>query len=104
MENRLVVSRDDVIENLLMLRNYLTNEEDKKDSIKILNRGVWFVVEIIDDDLFFGPSKFVGYIDNTPKMNSEKSQSRDGSETNKKLLDFYNQFEREKIDCTIFND
>lgn len=101
MGNRLVVSRDGVIKNLSTLRNYLINKEDKEDSIKIFNRGMWFVVEKIDDDLFFGPSKFVGYEDNTLKMNSENSLSRDGNDTNKKLLDFYDQIEHEKINCTF---
>lgn len=102
MTNNLVTGRDKVIDNILTLYKYLNSSvsEDVEESKKILNHGMWFVVEKIEDDLFFGPSKFVGYEDNTLKMNNENSRFRSGSDTNRRLLNFYDQIDPKKTDCS----
>ena len=74
-ENSYIECRKDVQENILTLYSYLQNEEEEyyyEWAKERLSQGRNFVVEAIDGKLYFAPSRFVGY-----KQNSlEKHENR----------------------------
>ena len=65
-----IETREDVIENIQTIYSYLNNEQDEDSRIWAIGRltqGKNYVIEIIDDTVYFAPSRFVGYIKNTKK-------------------------------------
>ena len=80
-----IESRVDVINNIYTLYSYANSSEaeDKEWAIQRFSNGKWFVVEPFVNTLFFAPSRFVGYKNNTREKHI--SNYGDGTQTNKKL-------------------
>lgn len=80
-----IESRVDVINNIYTLYSYANSSEaeDKEWAIQRFSNGKWFVVEPFANTLFFAPSRFVGYKNNTREKHI--SNYGDGTQTNKKL-------------------
>ena len=82
-----VEKREDVIKNLQTLKDALSN--DNTDARSIIEKGRCFAYEEIDGEIFFAPSKFVGYKDNTVNQCISRRDNRDGRETNPVLENIY---------------
>lgn len=90
-ENSYIECRKDVQENILTLYAYLQNEEEEyyyEWAKKRLSQGRNFVVEAIDGKLYFAPSRFVGYKQNSLEKH-ENNSGKSGTETDKELKRFY---------------
>lgn len=82
--------REDVISNIRTLDSYLNGE--KGDScrdwaVEKLKLGINMVVEVIDGRICFGPSRFVGYINNTKEKHEQNHGN--GNDTNNRISQFY---------------
>ena len=98
----LIESRNDVIKNINTLYSYLNGEDDSETCQWAANKmknGRMYVVEIIDSHICFGPSRFVGYKDNT--INKHLKNHGDGKQTNEVLKEFYQKVEDYRLD-TLF--
>lgn len=84
-----ITSREDVFQNIERIYNYLENgaEDQKSWAQGIIRRGRVYVLEIINGQIFFAPSRFVGYKDNTYEKHTENHGN--GNETNDQLEEFY---------------
>lgn len=94
-----VESRADVIRNIKTLYSYLnerTNKEQYLWAQQIFKNGRMYVVEIIDSNICFAPSRFVGYKENT--IEKHHLNHGDGALTNNRLKHFYYLVEDERID------
>ena len=82
-----IESRVDVVKNIYTLYSYANSSEaeDKEWAIQRFSKGKWFVVEPFANTLFFAPSRFVGYKNNTREKHI--SNYGDGTQTNKKLCE-----------------
>ena len=82
-----IESRVDVVKNIYTLYSYANSSEaeDKEWAIQRFSNGKWFVVEPFVNTLFFAPSRFVGYKNNTREKHI--SNYGDGTQTNKKLCE-----------------
>lgn len=80
-----VTSREDVIKNIKTLYAYAQSGkvEYREWAEARYAQGTWFVVEKIEDQLYFAPSRFVGYKNNTLQKHTENHG--DGTETNRIL-------------------
>ena len=90
-ENSYIECRKDVQENILTLYSYLQNEEEEyyyEWAKERLSQGRNFVVEAIDGKLYFAPSRFVGYKQNSLEKH-ENNSGKSGTETDKELKRFY---------------
>ncbi len=90
-ENSYIECRKDVQENILTLYAYLQNEEEEyyyEWAKERLSQGRNFVVEAIDGKLYFAPSRFVGYKQNSLEKH-ENNSGKSGTETDKELKRFY---------------
>ncbi|OTQ58346.1 hypothetical protein B6D18_07380, partial [Gilliamella sp. A7] len=85
MQEELVEKRSDVIKNILTLYHSLISGNNKTDVLDLYNYGKWFVVEKIGNRLFFGPSRFVGYKNNSIEIH-KNNENKDGTQTNKNFL------------------
>ncbi|MCQ2117825.1 MAG: AAA family ATPase [Bacteroidales bacterium] len=97
-----ITSKEDVVENIKTLYGYLDNTDDA-DTYKwasgILKNGKIYVVEVIDSKLYFAPSRFVGYRNNTAEKHMENLG--DGKQTNDKLVDYYQKVQDERLDAAF---
>lgn len=84
MQEEFVEKRSDVIKNFLTLYRSLISGNNKTDVLDLYNNGVWFAVEKIGNKLFFGPSRFVGYKNNSIEIH-KNNKNKDGRQTNKIL-------------------
>ena len=94
-----IETREDVIENIQTIYSYLNNEQDEDSRIWAIGRltqGKNYVIEIIDDTVYFAPSRFVGYIKNTKEKHEENHG--DGTQTDKKIKEYYQKIEDERLD------
>lgn len=80
-----VTSREDVIKNIKTLYAYAQSEKvEYRDWAEArYAQGTWFVVEKIENQLYFAPSRFVGYKNNT--LQKHIDAHGDGTETNRIL-------------------
>lgn len=80
-----VTSREDVIKNIKTLYAYAQSEnvEYREWAEDRYAQGTWFVVEKIGNQLYFAPSRFVGYKNNT--LQKHIDNHGDGTETNRIL-------------------
>lgn len=80
-----IANRADVIKNIYTLYSYATgsNLEYKEWAIQRFKQGRWYVVEPFGDTLMFGPSRFVGYRDNS--IDKHRIDHGDGTQTNQKF-------------------
>lgn len=85
-----IENRSDVINNIKTLYSYATSNsvENRDYAIEIYKNGRNHVVEKIDGKLFFAPSRFVGYKDNT-KEKHDDNNDKHGSYTNNLLKKLY---------------
>lgn len=92
-DKELVNNRHQVIENIQTLYLYLEgdNQEDAAYSRGLLQKGKWFVMELIEGKPYFGPSRFVGYWSNDRTRHD--TDRGDGRETNSILKQLYKECE-----------
>ena len=98
-ENSYIECRKDVQENILTLYSYLQNEEEEyyyEWAKERLSQGHNFVVEAIDGKLYFAPSRFVGYKQNSLEKH-ENNSGKSGKETDKELKRFYKLIDVESV-------
>ena len=83
---KLVRNWKDILENILMLEDYRhsKNIEDIDYYNSLIKRGTCFVATIIDEELVFAPSRFIGYLQNSRQKHSA-NESKDGRVTNPEL-------------------
>ncbi len=79
----LVQSLNDILINFNTLSEYyLSNDSDLRTFyLELVKKGTCFVVTKINDDLFFAPSRFVGYLNNRQERHIA-NQKKDGRITN----------------------
>lgn len=90
-ENSYIECRKDVRENILTLYSYLQNKEEEyyyEWAKERLSQGRNFVVEAIDGKLYFAPSRFVGYKQNSLEKHEDNSD-KSGTDTDRELKRFY---------------
>ena len=90
-ENNYIECRKDVRENILTLYSYLQNKEEEyyyEWAKERLSQGRNFVVEAIDGKLYFAPSRFVGYKQNSLEKHEDNSD-KSGTDTDRELKRFY---------------
>lgn len=98
-ENSYIECRKDVQENILTLYSYLQSEEEEfyyEWAKERLSQGRNFVVEAIDGKLYFAPSRFVGYKQNSLEKH-ENNSGKSGTETDKELKRFYKLIDVESV-------
>ena len=82
----MVESWDDILENIKTLESYRTSKSD--DTLKFYNdlikRGTCFLVNKINGQISFSPSRFVGYLNNNREKHIS-NRSKDGRITNPKI-------------------
>ena len=94
-----IESRDDVIQNINTLYSYLDNgdnDETYRWAASRMKNGRMYVVEIIDSHICFGPSRFVGYKENT--IEKHQDNHGDGNQTNDVLKEFYQKVDDHRLD------
>lgn len=99
-----ITSKEDVIENIRTLYAYLENTNDSSTynwATSILKNGRIYVAEIIDSRLYFAPSRFVGYKNNT--IEKHQVNHGDGNQTNDRLSEYYQKIQSEKLDIAFQN-
>lgn len=97
--NDFIDNRNDVINNIQTLYSYLNESEDSDSfqwAIDRLKLGRNYVVEIIDSNIYFAPSRFVGYKDNT--IDKHQENYGDGTQTDDVLKSFYQKVKDERLD------
>lgn len=100
MEDRtdFIESQSDVIQNIKTLYAYLSDNDDStvRWASGILKKGHNYVVEVIDDQVFFAPSRFVGYKNNSIKRHQQHHGN--GNHTDNKLRQYYRMVKDERLD------
>jgi hypothetical protein len=93
----LVTSAQDVTKNIITLLSYRDskNQGEKKFHNGLIRKGRLFVVDVLEDQFVFAPSRFAGYFSNTYKKHEANSQ-KDGKETNPVLTKMF----RKPLDAT----
>jgi 5-methylcytosine-specific restriction protein A len=83
---KLIENKEQVITNIDTLEGYLTEGDDYSngEAKSLIKRGTCFVAYLIDTELRFAPSRFIGYIDNKLDKHSA-SKDKDGRKTNKTI-------------------
>lgn len=100
MEDRtdFIESRSDVIQNIRTLYAYLSDNDD--DTVQwassILKNGRNYVIEVLDNHVFFAPSRFVGYKDNS--IEKHQRHHGNGNHTDNELRQYYQKVEDERLD------
>lgn len=81
---KLISDKKQLIKNIETLENLITEGRDseKEEAVSLVKRGTCFVAYQIKGDIYFAPSRFIGYVDNKLKSHSA-SKSKDGRNTNK---------------------
>lgn len=100
-----IVSREDVMKNIQTLYAYLEGKyegEYKKWAKDIMTRGRNYVVEVIDNQIYFSPSRFVGYKDNT--KDKHETNHGNGGRTDDKLETFYYEAKKNEELNTLFRN
>jgi 5-methylcytosine-specific restriction protein B len=94
--NDFITSKKDVVENIKTLYGYLENASDSENykwATERLKNGKYYVVEIIESVLYFAPSRFVGYKNNT--IEKHQDNHGDGTQTNDELSKYYQKVEKD---------
>ena len=100
--NDFIETREDIVQNIKTLYSYLDGEVDSehKDwAIQRMSRGSNYVIEVVDSQIYFAPSRFVGYIDNT--MEKHETNPGNGTETDNKIMNFYQKVQDVKLDALL---
>lgn len=79
---RLILTKDQLIQNLQKVEFYLTegSETEQSEMGNLIRMGACLVAYKINNELRFAPSRFVGYINNN--IARHKKSYKDGKETN----------------------
>lgn len=100
-----IETREDIIFNIKTLNSYLKGEkgdEYKTWAVEKMTRGKNFVVEIIDSEVCFAPSRFVGYLNNTKDKHEENYG--DGTQTDEKIKVYYQKVQDKRLDMLFQNE
>ena len=100
--NDFIETREDIVQNIKTLYSYLDGEVDSehKDwAIHRMSRGSNYVIEVVDSQIYFAPSRFVGYVDNT--MEKHVANHGNGTETDNKIKIFYQKVQDVKLDTLL---
>lgn len=84
---RLISSKEELIKNIETLENYLVdgNDQEQNEAIQLIKRGICFVAYIVDDEIRFAPSRFLGYQYNTIDKH-KRNESKNGNITNQQII------------------
>ena len=83
--NDFIETREDIVQNIKTLYSYLDGKVDSEHkywAIQRMSQGKNYVIEVVDSQIYFAPSRFVGYVDNT----MEKHEWHRDSQQNKEFL------------------
>lgn len=100
-----IETREDIISNIKTLYSYLhgdSGEDYKSWAIEKLRLGKNMVVEIINDHVCFGPSRFVGYLGNTKEKHDVNHG--DGKDTDKRIKQFYQKVADDRLDTLMHSE
>lgn len=100
--NDLITSREEILLNIKTLYSYLNGDQGndyKTWAVSKMKRGKNFVVEIIDSNIYFAPSRFVGYVNNTKDKHDENYG--DGTQTDNQMRKFYQKVEDNRLDLLL---
>lgn len=97
-----IETREDIVQNIKTLYSYLdgkVDNEHKDWAIQRMSQGRNYVIEVVDSQIYFAPSRFVGYIDNT--MEKHEANHGNGTETDNKIKIFYQKVQDVKLDSLL---
>ena len=97
-----IETREDIISNIETLYSYLHGDSGKESmlwAVDRLKRGKKMVVEVINNHIFFAPSRFVGYINNTKDKHEENHGN--GTDTDNVLKEYYNKIQDGRLDAVL---
>lgn len=97
-----IETREDIILNIETLYSYLHGDSGKESmlwAVDRLKRGKNMVVEVINNHIFFAPSRFVGYINNTKDKHEENHGN--GTDTDNVLKEYYNKIQDGRLDAVL---
>lgn len=97
-----IETREDIISNIETLYSYLHGDSGKESmlwAVDRLKRGKNMVVEVINNHIFFAPSRFVGYINNTKDKHEENHGN--GTDTDNVLKEYYNKIQDGRLDVVL---
>lgn len=100
--NDFIETREDIVQNIKTLYSYLdgkVDSEHKDWDIQRMSRGSNYVIEVVDSQIYFAPSRFVGYVDNT--MEKHVANHGNGTETDNKIKIFYQKVQDVKLDVLL---
>lgn len=100
--NDFIETREDIVQNIKTLYSYLdgkVDSEHKDWAIQRMSRGSNYVIEVVDSQIYFAPSRFVGYVDNT--MEKHVANHGNGTETDNKIKNFYQKVQDVKLDALL---
>ena len=100
--NDFIETREDIVQNIKTLYSYLdgkVDSEHKDWAIQRMSQGKNYVIEVVDSQIYFAPSRFVGYVDNT--MEKHEANPGNGTETDKKIKNFYQKVQDVKLDALL---
>lgn len=100
--NDFIETREDIVQNIKTLYSYLdgkVDSEHKDWAIQRMSRGKNYVIEVVDSQIYFAPSRFVGYVDNT--MEKHEAYPGNGTETDNKIKNFYQKVQDVKLDALL---
>ena len=98
---------EDIFQNLLTLEKYRNSYNPDENSFwqKLFKNGICFVACNYNDNLIFGPSKFIGYKNNTIDSHIINRTSRDGRVTNPIIEEILkNKFQTDVKYETLFSE
>lgn len=97
-----IETREDIVQNIKTLYSYLdgkVDSEHKDWAIQRMSQGKNYVIEVVDSQIYFAPSRFVGYVDNT--MEKHEANPGNGTETDNKIKNFYQKVQDVKLDALL---
>lgn len=100
--NDFIETREDIVKNIKTLYSYLdgkVDSEHKDWAIQRMSQGRNYVIEVVDSQIYFAPSRFVGYVDNT--MEKHEANPGNGTETDNKIMIFYQKVQDVKLDTLL---
>lgn len=100
--NDFIETREDIVQNIKTLYSYLdgkVDSEHKDWAIQRMSQGKNYVIEVVDSQIYFAPSRFVGYVDNT--MEKHKANPGHGTKTDNKIKNFYQKVQDVKLDALL---
>lgn len=100
--NDFIETREDIVKNIKTLYSYLdgkVDSEHKDWAIQRMSQGKNYVIEVVDSQIYFAPSRFVGYVDNT--MEKHDANPGNGTETDNKIKNFYQKVQDVKLDALL---